>query len=147
MTGARAFETLVGAAVVAIAVAFLVFAYNKAGIAGTGGSTFHAEFTTVGNLRPGDDVRIAGIRVGTVTATELDPEWYTARVTMNVEPGIGLPADTVVTVASSGLLGGNYIAMQPGGGEAAADGHLFTDTHDAVDLIDSLSRSMFSRLE
>ncbi len=146
MTG-RAFETLVGAVVVAVAVVFLVFAYDKAGVADTSGVTFHAEFDTVGSLQPGDDVRIAGIRVGTVTSMELEPEWYLARVTMNIEPGISLTEDTIVTVASSGLLGGNYISMHPGAGAGASDGHLFTDTHGAVNLIDAVSRSMFGGLE
>ena len=146
MTG-RVFETLVGAVVVAAAVIFVVFAYDKAGVADTSGVTFHAEFDTVGSLQRGDDVRIAGIRVGTVTSMELDPEWYLARVTMDIEPGIGLTEDTIVTVASSGLLGGNYISMLPGAGAAASDGYLFTDTHGAVDLIDAVSRSMFGGLE
>ena len=146
MTG-RAFETLVGAAVVAVAAVFLVFAYDRAGVADVSGATYHAEFDSIGSLKPGDDVRIAGIRIGTVTSTELDQDWYLARVTMSIESGVALPQDTILTVASSGLLGGNYISMHPGAGAEAPDGHLFTDTHGAIDLIDVVSRSMFGGLQ
>lgn len=146
MMSGRGFETLVGAVVVAVAVLFVIFAYDKAGVADTSGATFHAEFDSVGSLQPGDDIRIAGIRIGSVTSMELDPDWYLAKVTMTIERGIDLPQDTIVTVASNGLLGGNYVSMHPGAGDAAADGHLFTDTHGAVDLIDAVSRSMFGGL-
>jgi len=141
--GAKSFETLVGAAVLLVAVAFLVFAYNKADVADISGYSVKAEFNSVGGLKTGDDVRIAGIRVGSVTGMELDTDWYIATVTMSIDPGIALPEDTFVSIASESLLGGNYIAMQPGGGQAAESGYTFTQTQGAVDLMDVISRALF----
>ena len=142
--GAKTLETLVGAAVLAAAVFFLAFAYEKADIADVAGYRVHAEFQSVGGLKVGDDVRIAGIGVGSVIAMELVPDIYVARVTMNIQPGIALAEDTLVAVASEGLLGGHYIQMSPGaGGEAVGDGHVFLWTQDAVNLMDVVSRALF----
>ena len=145
--GGRALETLVGAAVIVVAVAFVVFVYDRVDFSDRTGTVFHAEFENVGSLQAGDDVRIAGIRVGQVTGLDLDPEWYLARVAMTIDPGVSLPRDTFVAVASAGLLGGHYVSLHPGTGEAAGDGHLFTDTQGAINLIDAVSRSMFGGLE
>ena len=142
--GAKSLETLVGAAVLAAAAFFLVFAYEKADLAAVAGYRVHAEFQSVGGLKVGDDVRIAGIGIGRVTAMELVPDFYTARVTMNIRPDIALAEDTLVAVASEGLLGGNYIQLSPGaGGDGVGDGHLFLWTQDAVSLMDVVSRALF----
>ena len=145
--GGRALETLVGAAVIVVAVAFAAFVYDRVDIRDGAGAVFHAEFEDIGSLQPGDDVRIAGIRVGRVTGLDLDPDWYLARVAMTIDPGVVLPRDTIVTIASASLMGGHYVSLHPGAGEAAGDGHLFTDTQGAINLIDAVSRSMFSGLE
>lgn len=145
--GGRALETLVGAAVIVVAVAFVVFVYERVDISDGDGTVFHAEFENIGSLQAGDDVRIAGIRVGQVTGLDLDPDWYLARVAMTVEPGVSLPRDTFVAITSAGLLGGHYVSLHPGTGEVAGDGHLFTDTQGAINLIDAVSRSMFGGLE
>ena len=142
MTG-RALETLVGAAVVVVAVFFLVFAYEKADLARAEGYQVRAEFNAIGGLTPGADVRIAGIDVGSVAAVELDPDWYVALVTMTIDSGIALPSDTFVSIASDGLLGGNHVVMQPGGGDPVGEGHLFTQTQGAVDLMGVIARALF----
>lgn len=145
--GGRALETLVGAAVIVVAVAFVAFVYDRVDIADEAGTVFHAEFEDIGSLQAGDDVRIAGIRVGQVTGLDLDPDWYLAKVAMTIDPGVSLPRDTIVTIASASLLGGHYVSLHPGTGEVAGDGYLFTDTQGAVNLIDAVSRSMFGGLE
>ena len=145
--GGRALETLVGAAVVVVVVAFVVFVYERVEVSDGSGTVFHAEFENIGSLQAGDDVRIAGIRVGQVTGLDLDPEWYLARVAMTIDPGVSLPRDTFVAITSASLLGGHYVSLHPGTGEAAGDGHLFTDTQGAINLIDAVSRSMFGGLE
>lgn len=145
--GGRALETLVGAAVIVVAVAFVAFVYERVDVADGAGTVFHAEFEDIGGLQAGDDVRIAGIRVGRVTGLDLDPDWYLAKVAMTIDPGVSLPRDTIVTIASASLLGGHYVSLHPGTGEVAGDGYLFTDTQGAINLIDAVSRSMFGGLE
>ncbi len=73
-----------------------------------------AVFAKIGGLNVGSDVRINGIKVGTVTDRSLDSKTYDAVVTMSVEKSIHLPADTVAVVASEGPLGGKYIQLEPG---------------------------------
>lgn len=141
--GAKSLETLVGAAVLLVAVAFFIFAYTKADVADVSGYSVYAEFSNVGSLKTGDDVKIAGIKVGTVTTMELDPDWYVAKVRMSISPGVALTSDTFVSIASASLLGGNYIALQPGGGPPAEDGYVFDRTQGAVDLMDMISRALF----
>ncbi|MBC6440373.1 MAG: outer membrane lipid asymmetry maintenance protein MlaD [Rhodospirillales bacterium] len=142
--GAKTFETLVGAAVLLVAVMFFFFAYEKADVAKVSGYQVKAEFSSVGGLKTGDDVRIAGIKVGTVASMELDPDWYIALVTMSIDPGIFLSEDTFVSISSENFLGGNYVALHPGGStDMAADGYTFTQTQGAVDLMDMISRALF----
>jgi len=142
--GAKSLETLVGAAVVIVAAFFFVFAYNKADVAGVKGYSVRAEFNSIGGLKSGDDVRIAGIKVGTVTGMELDPDWYSAIVSMNIDDSISLSQDTFVTISSESLLGGNYVSMQPGGSaDLAEKNYVFQHTQGAVDLMDVISRAMF----
>ena len=143
--GERTLETLVGAVVLAVATGFLVFAYDRADVSGGGGYELSADFTNVGGLRPGADVRLAGIKVGAVTGLELDTEFYLARVTMSIDPEVTLTDDTFAAVAADGLLGGRHIALTPGGaGDRVPDGGRLYNTQPAVDLIDILSRAVFA---
>ena len=141
-------ETLVGAAVVALAVGFFTFAYKTAGLSGTssGGYKVIAEFDNAEGINVGTDVRLAGIKIGTVTALNLNPENYMARVEMTLEPNIKLSDDTAAKVTSEGLLGGKFIAMDPGGSETKlAEGSVMTMTQGAVDIWSLISQAMFSK--
>ncbi len=141
--GAKSLETLVGAVVLVVAGLFFVFAYTKADVTNVSGYSVYAEFSNVGALKTGDDVKIAGIKVGTVTEMELDSDWYVAKVRMSIRPGVTLTDDTFVSIAPESLLGGNYIALQPGSGAPAEDGHVFDRTQSAIDLMDMISRALF----
>lgn len=139
-------ETLMGAVVVAVAVMFVVFAYNTADIGGGSNQyPLYAEFNRVGSLKPGADVRMSGIKVGTVLDQELDQTTYLARITIGIDNGIALPVDTSATVASEGLLGGNFMDLTPGGSEEMLEpGERIQYTQDAVDLIQLLGKFIFS---
>ena len=112
-------ETLMGAVVLAVAALFLVFAYSSADIGRGGGYELYAEFSTVGGLRVGNDVRMSGIKIGSVVRQDLNPETFLARVTLNIDDTITLPADTSASIASESLLGGNYLDLAPGGEDKA----------------------------
>ena len=113
-------ETLLGAVVLAVALGFLAWAYGRSDAGDPGGYTLRAKFDRVDGLDTGGDVRISGIKVGKVLAQELDPATYRAQVTFSVRNGIELPADSSAAVVSSGLLGGKYLSLVPGGDEQAA---------------------------
>jgi phospholipid/cholesterol/gamma-HCH transport system substrate-binding protein len=110
-------ETLMGAVVLLVAAFFLIFAYTAANVGAVEGYRVSARFDDIGGLTPGSDVTISGVRVGSVVGTTVDPDTFQAVVTMTIDRAIRLDEFTSATVTSSGLLGGNHISLQPGGGE------------------------------
>lgn len=107
-------ETIIGAVVLSVAAFFLVFSY-KTGNAGTsGGFSLVADFSGIGGLKTGDDVQISGVKVGTVSDVMLDPDSYLARVKISIDPSIKIPSDTAALISSESLLGGRYLALEPG---------------------------------
>src|SRR5262249_46458899 len=112
--GRSPLETIMGAIVLVVAVFFLIFAYGQADLGTVKGYTLTASFQSVGGLDNGADVRINGIKVGTVLGQTIDKESFNAVVTLSVSPDIHLPDDTVATVDSSGLLGDKYLKLIPG---------------------------------
>jgi phospholipid/cholesterol/gamma-HCH transport system substrate-binding protein len=104
-----------GAVVLAVAGFFLAFAYSRGNVAPIEGYMVTAKFSAVDGLSVGDDVRISGIRVGSVVDQTLEPEYYRAVVTLSIDAAIALPEDTAALVASDGLLGGKYVSLLPGG--------------------------------
>ncbi|OAN42935.1 outer membrane lipid asymmetry maintenance protein MlaD [Paramagnetospirillum marisnigri] len=112
--GRNLIETIMGAVVLVVAGFFLVFAYTHANIKKIEGYTVQASFTSVGGLDTGADVKINGIKVGTVLSQSLDPVTYDAVVKLTVAHGIRLPEDTVASISSEGLLGGKFVKLAPG---------------------------------
>jgi phospholipid/cholesterol/gamma-HCH transport system substrate-binding protein len=139
-------ETLLGAVVLIVAVGFLAFAYNTSQVQQDGGYELIARFDKVDGLERGSDVRISGIKVGTVLDQILDPETYRAEVRFSLREDIQLPADTSAAVVSNGLLGGKYLALVPGGDiEMLQPGGEVTLTQSAVNLEDLIGHMIFSQ--
>ena len=137
-------ETLIGAVVLLVAAWFLYFAYSRTEIGPVGGYHVNARFDKVGDLANGADVKISGIKIGTVTAQTLDPETYQAVIEMGIQSGVKLPDDTTAKIASAGLLGGSYINLEPGGSEdLLSDGGRISYTQGAVDLMGLLGRFIY----
>lgn len=107
-------ETVLGAVVLTTALVFLVFSYSTANVGSVSGYDLTANFSTTGGLSIGDDVVISGVKVGQVSRIDLDPQTYLARVTMDIAPSIKLPDDTAALISSESLLGGKYLALEPG---------------------------------
>ena len=138
-------ETAIGALVILIAAGFFVFAYSTSG-AGTasGGYRLKAEFDNVAGVNTGTDVRLAGIKIGTVVSQTLNPDNYQAVITMTIDPKVKLTDDTTAKITSEGLLGSNFVALDPGGSEIVlADGGEITNTQGAVDIWSLISKAMF----
>ncbi|QBF32576.1 outer membrane lipid asymmetry maintenance protein MlaD [Thalassococcus sp. S3] len=133
-------EVLVGGVVLAGAIAFAVYAGQAAGITqGGAGYDLTASFRSLEGVSVGTDVRLAGVKIGTVTEVNLNPETFRADTLFTVANGIDIPDDSAVVVSSEGLLGGNFVEIVPGGSPFAfAAGDEITDTQGAVSLISLL---------
>ena len=131
-------EVLAGAAVLAAAIGFLVYAGQQTGVTTQASGSYElvASFRSVEGIRVGTDVRLAGVKVGTVTALELNPETFFADARLNVQQNVLLPDDSAALISSEGLLGGNFVELVPGGSldnlEAGAE---IEDTQGAVSVI------------
>ncbi len=141
----NAAELLAGGIVIVIALGFLFYAVANTGRAQVGGMTLTADFDNVGGLASGADVRIAGVKVGSVTATTIDPKTYQAKLSFTVASDIALPTDTSASIASGGLLGGGFLSLSPGGAETnLKNGQAVTITQSAVNLEDLLGKFIFN---
>jgi phospholipid/cholesterol/gamma-HCH transport system substrate-binding protein len=129
-------ETGVGALVLVAAGAFLIYALgNAGGLKRAGGYDLVANFGEVGSLAPGADVKVAGVKIGTVSKIDLDPKTFLAETHLTVNDGIKLPDDSTVKITSDSLLGGQHIAIQPGGSpDNMKPGAQFQNVQGAVDL-------------
>ncbi len=141
-----ALETLVGAAVIAVAVLFFMFAYRTAGYGtATGGYHVLAQFDNIDGIAVGTDVRVAGIKVGTVVGQTLDPKSYQAKIDMLVQPQFELSDDTAAKITSEGLLGSKFVSLEPGGSDTKlANGGEISYTQGSVDIWTLISQAMFS---
>lgn len=135
-------ETLIGAAVVAVAAGFVLYAAQVSGRQ-VGGSAYAltASFRSAEGITVGTDVRLAGIKVGTVSEMALDPETYQARLRFTVRRDLEIPEDSDVKIASEGLLGGSYLEITPGASEfMLPDGGEVLNTQSSIDLLNLLMR-------
>jgi phospholipid/cholesterol/gamma-HCH transport system substrate-binding protein len=145
MAHRNAAEVVSGAVVLLLAAGFLGYAVAHSGRTGVSGYTLNAQFDHIDGLDTGAAVRIAGVRVGSVTSETIDPKTFAAVVTMTIADTIRLPKDTSAQVASESLLGGKYIALSPGGDRAMLQpGQTITITQGAVSLEQLLGKFIFS---
>jgi phospholipid/cholesterol/gamma-HCH transport system substrate-binding protein len=110
----NAVETVMGAVVLVVAAVFLFFAYTTSQVRAVSGYELTANFDRVEGLRDGGDVRISGIKVGSIISQTLDPKDFVAIVKMSIDPAVKIPVDSVATITSSGLLGDKYLSIVPG---------------------------------
>jgi phospholipid/cholesterol/gamma-HCH transport system substrate-binding protein len=138
-------EIATGAAVLLVAGGFLVYALANTGQSfGRGGYSLHASFDHVDGLAPGGDVRIAGVKVGSVTSISLNPKTYQAEIAFTVQPDVSLTTDSSATIASDGLLGGKYVALATGGEDATLKpGGTITITQGSVNLEALIGKYIF----
>lgn len=139
-------ETLVGALVLVVAVSFLFFAYKTAGIRMEGsGYIIKAKFERIDGLHLGSDVRVGGIKVGTVVKQGLDPKSYLAELQFQIDDNVKLPKDSSAQIVSDGLLGNKYVSLVPGADEAMLKtGETIEFTQSAVNIETLIGKFMFS---
>ena len=137
-------ETIMGIVVIFVAAFFLYFAYQVSDLQVVKGYDINARFLKVGGLNVGSDVRINGIKVGTVIAQNLDPEDYVADVKLSISSNIQLPKDSVVSVVSDGLVGNKFIKIEPGKSkEFLQNGDTVANTKDFKTLEDMVGEIIF----
>ncbi len=142
--GRNLIETVMGAVVLLVAGLFVFFAYDLAQVETARGYEVKANFLRIGGLTRGSDVRISGIKVGTVLDARLDPATFDAVVTLAMVPDVKLPADTQASIDSDGLLGGKYVRLEPGqAAERIADGGTIAKTKDYRSLEDQVGEIIF----
>ena len=110
-------ETVLGAVVLVVAALFLFFAYTTSQVRAVAGYQVTAEFDRIDGIRDGSDVRIAGVKVGSVIGAKLDPKTFLATLRISIAHKYKLPDDTVAEIVSSSLLGDKYMALVPGGSD------------------------------
>lgn len=141
-------EALLGAVVLVVAAGFLVFAYSSTEVGSVEGYEVSAKFDRVDGLVVGSDVRLGGIKIGTIVDQTLEPDTYLAIVRMSIDPDIRLPADSSAEIVSDGLLGGRYLSLVPGGAEEMlATGDEIRFTQSPVSLESLIGRLIFSQGE
>ena len=137
-------ETIMGIVVIFVAAFFLYFAYQVSDLQVVKGYDINARFLKVGGLNVGSDVRINGIKVGTVIAQNLDPEDYVADVKLSISSNIQLPKDSVVSIVSDGLVGNKFIKIEPGKSkEFLQNGDSVANTKDFKTLEDMVGEIIF----
>jgi phospholipid/cholesterol/gamma-HCH transport system substrate-binding protein len=138
-------EIFTGFVVIIIAAVFLVYALGRANAIGGSGYPLTAQFSSIGGLTVGSDVKIGGVVVGQVTDEHLDPVTYAAIVKMRLDNDIKIPEDTSAAISSDGLLGGVYVSLSPGGSDTMlAPGQAFQVTQSATNIEDLLGKFIFS---
>lgn len=130
-------EAIVGLAVVLFAVWFVSFAWGRTGGGEAAGAySVSALFPSAAGVDVGTDVKVAGLKIGTVTGQALDPASYEVKLTMALDPSVKLPSDSSAAVTSEGLLGGTNVTLTPGGSPTMLkNGDTIADTQGAIDMM------------
>ena len=141
-------ETVMGGVVLIVAAGFIALAFQSGAATSPSGYRVTAEFDNASGLGPGSEVRMSGVRIGTVQSLELDRVTYFAVVTLNISESIELPRDTSARIIADGLLGSNFVALEPGGDEETIPpGGEITFTQGSINVVDLLGRFIFSAAE
>lgn len=137
-------ETILGAIVLIVAAVFVVFAVQAGDVGTVQGYRLTASFLKAGGLETGNDVRIAGVKVGSVTDRHLDPDTFEAVIGFTVAANVHLPDDTAAIVTNDSILGGKYLRLLPGKSKTRlAEGGQIADARDYETLEDQVSKIIF----
>jgi phospholipid/cholesterol/gamma-HCH transport system substrate-binding protein len=104
------------------------------------GYVLHADFDNISGLKVGDQVQVAGVPVGKVVETSLQPAGERARVEMRLNKGVEIDSDAIAGVKTSGLIGDKYVAIQLGGGDPLKDGATIRHTQSSFVLEDMIGQ-------
>ncbi|MDB6177979.1 outer membrane lipid asymmetry maintenance protein MlaD [Paracoccus sp. Z330] len=138
-------ELIAGAAVLAVAASFLIWALGDDAFSGRGYEVT-ASFPDVDGIEVGTEIRMAGVSLGRVSDVRLNPQTYMADTVLTLPDDVVLPADSAAIIQSDGLLGGAYIQIQPGGSpDNLAAGDEIEDVQGAVSLLQLMMKFIDSQ--
>ena len=138
-------ETVMGGVVVLVAIGFVVIAFQGSAVTTGEGYQVVAEFDNASGLAPGSEVRMSGVKIGTVRSQSLDPQTFFAVVTMDIAQSVQLPRDTSARILADGLLGASFVSLEPGGeDDSIPPGGQITFTQGSINVVDLLGRFIFS---
>ncbi|MCE9660256.1 MAG: outer membrane lipid asymmetry maintenance protein MlaD [Burkholderiales bacterium] len=147
--GRKSVETLVGVFVLLGMLGLLFLAVKAANLSSFGGGdtyTLVAYFDNIGGLKVRAPVRSAGVTVGRVSAITLDAKRYQGAVRIEIDRGVQFPSDSSARILTSGLLGDQYVGIEPGAQEKNfAPGDEIRQTQSAVVLENLISQFLFSK--
>ncbi|USO01242.1 MAG: outer membrane lipid asymmetry maintenance protein MlaD [Alphaproteobacteria bacterium] len=146
----RTFETLIGAIICAIALIFGAYAYKSTDLGGSSepSYTLSAKFERIDGLKTGADVRISGVKVGSVISSTISKDEFLANVTFTLRKDIAIPDDSSAEIHSDGLLGGKFLQIVPGGSTTTIPPHgQITITQSSVSLEELISGMMYGKKE
>ena len=119
---------------------------NLASFKSEEGYHLEARFDNIGGLKVRAPVKSAGVVVGRVQQIRLDPQTYEAIATLRIEPSFQFTKDTIASILTSGLLGEQYVGLEPGGDTVKLkDGDRVAKTQSAVVLEKLVSQFMFGK--
>lgn len=139
-------ETIMGAAVLGVAAYFFATAYQHSGAgSASDGYDISAKFSDITGIGIGSDVRVGGVKIGSVQSLELDAKSYQAQLNMRVSSAVPLPADSSAAIVGESLLGGKFVALTPGAEEEMlGEGGVIEYTQSSVSLEQLLGKFIFS---
>ncbi|PPR13200.1 MAG: hypothetical protein CFH42_01622 [Alphaproteobacteria bacterium MarineAlpha12_Bin1] len=141
-------ETFLGAFVILVTLGFLLFVLQLSDFSSKEGTLYKARFLKVGGLEKGNEVRIGGVKVGTIITRDLDAVNFEAIVKFSVDSSIKLPSDTKAMVIGQGFLGEKYLRLTPGvSKDYIKPEHEVMDTVDYKSLEDTVSKIIFMATE
>ncbi len=139
------FEIIVGTFVLFSAVFFLFNSFKNSKVSAIQGYSLIAKFDNIDGLASGSDVKISGVKVGTVTEEFLDEKTFRAALKITVDDKIKLPSDSSAKVSSEGLLGSKYLSIEIGADdEILKDGEEIRFTQSSVNFEELLGKFIFS---
>ncbi|MEJ1994065.1 MAG: outer membrane lipid asymmetry maintenance protein MlaD [Limibacillus sp.] len=139
-------ETILGGIVLLVAAGFVIFAFNTTSVRTSDGYRLTAAFDNAAGINVGSDVRLAGLKIGTVTESSIDAQSFMAQLELSIDDSIQLPEDSSARIVPDGLLGSNFVELEPGGSVVnLSNGGAIQFTQGAVNLADLLGRFVFSQ--
>ena len=139
------FETFIGAIVIILAISFLFYSFSITDNNAEGTYKIKATFNRIDGIQIGSDVRLSGIKIGSVAKSSLNQTTYEADLVLIIDNSIFIPDDSSAKITMDGLLGSNYISIEPGGSDVyLTDNDYLLYTQGSIDLIGLVGEALFS---
>jgi len=139
------FETFIGAIVIILAVSFLFYSFSITDNNAEGTYKIKATFNRIDGIQIGSDVRLSGIKIGSVAKSSLNQTTYEADLVLVIDDSIYIPDDSSAKITMDGLLGSNYISIEPGGSDIyLTENDYLLYTQGSIDLIGLVGEALFS---